>query len=139
MNIDNLRQLLDEATPGPWQQGTGVHDNVIRAEGDFDWVGVGGTRHDTRDPVFRGQVSNRDGQHVADARAIVALRNAAPDLLAAVEALERLTDAAGPIGEDDGPDHIFAPTDPEWQEFEAALADARAVLRRLRGEGPRDV
>lgn len=66
--------------------------------------------------------------------ALSALWTVAPDLLAAVEALERLTDAAGPIGEDDGPDHIFAPTDPEWQEFEAALADARAVLRRLRGE-----
>ena len=58
----------------------------------------------------------------------------ASDLLAAVEALERLADAAEPITKDDSPDHVFVPSDREWQEFELAQTYARAVLRRLRGE-----
>jgi hypothetical protein len=80
-----LRALSEAATPGPWRRDTGVHDNVIRAEGDFEWVGVTGRRHDMPEPVFAGQVSNRYGQHVADAAFIVAMERFVRDLLAREE------------------------------------------------------
>jgi hypothetical protein len=99
--LAEVRELLGRATPGPW---TVVHhepyeESVIKCNG-----------------IFRALLDGRRllRQH-EDAEAIVALRNLAPDLFAAVDAAEAVI-AAGCCG---------------CQDF-IALRDA---LARLKGGG----
>lgn len=125
MTLDNLRQLLDEATPGPWSTWSNGFDAGVVSDADgadpndrYRSLIFGGEPHE-------GYIDPDD----ADARLVVALRNAAPDLLAAVEALERLEKNHALRLDAHGLSQNIV------IEVEAAAwGNARAVLRRLRGE-----
>lgn len=114
--MSEARKLLDAATPLPWQV-------------------------DGRAMVHRWFAKNDDGQYVytdepQNAALIVHTVNRLPDYEAAVDALERLLDQVEdtdscPICMETMNDPL--PPDAHHTE-ECGATDARAVLRRLRGE-----
>jgi hypothetical protein len=76
MNLDELERLLAEATPGPWTTHSGEDGESYDC-----WI---------VDPAFVNVYGHIDGQDAKDAKAIVALRNEAPRLLAMARAGEML-------------------------------------------------
>lgn len=85
--VARLRRLLEEGTPGPWVVDKRNANVILPTYPEPEWVGVAGTRWD----VFVGQVSNRDrAQFTADAALIVAMHEALPALLTAIDLLREL-------------------------------------------------
>lgn len=78
-SLEELKALLEAATPGPWLRGRGT---VEEARGTHTPVQT----HDADVPALCW--------HEADAQLIAALRNAAPDLIQELEALRLVKDAA---------------------------------------------
>jgi hypothetical protein len=109
--MTDVKQLLERATPLPWSVGKSVHH-----DGHNLW------QTDTQ-----GDITSPNA-HLSpeDAALIVYSVNRLPDYEVAVDALERLCDAAEGHEHQhlDGPDCVPA----------VAVADIRAALRRLRGE-----
>lgn len=106
--IDRLRDLEQAATPGPWQCGTRfMETNVVRPKGQFDQVGIAGSRFDLPKALFTGQVSNITRQQwEADANLIAESRNALPALLAVAEAARLVSQWADAV--DQMPDELRA-------------------------------
>ena len=82
--IETLRALLSEATPGPWEANAGYVDEPGK---------------DGREIARLSNVGASNRAAHANARAIAALRNLAPELLAVVEAAanEPRTNADGEV------------------------------------------
>jgi len=133
--LDALEALLAGATDAPWQwldSGGDVDEYDELQDGRGEMVASG-----FRDDVLRSTVT--------DGRLCAALRNAAPDLLAAgrsgpdVERLRRIEAAARRFIEGwEGPDEMgdegeFIHNHPEWPDDTGILAHASAgQLRTLR-------
>lgn len=76
--LDELRRLLGEATPESW-----TREWLDDDEGDVEIMRVGSGH---RIALIESRIVGEN--HVADADLIVALRNAAPDLLARIDSLQ---------------------------------------------------
>ena len=104
MKLEELKALLEKATTGPWQRATipGQREGSFPVESDWTAVtGFQGTFTELADPMSR------------DTELAIALRNAAPALIACAETLERI------VGDRNA-------------EIGAALEnEAKAVLRAL--------
>ena len=112
----DLKELLAEATPGPWRYGAITMDDDGLAGPHHEIVLL--TKHPDAYPS------------TADVNLIVHLRNHAEDYEAAVEALDELAEAGASVNYDDTePDPGFG----DWRRFDGALTDARTALARLRG------
>ena len=88
LDLDELEKLLAEATPGPWE----VQGPTVNSESYDCWYVRGLDNYGVAETdAFRGS-PEIDG---ADSRAIAALRNSAPTLLALARAGRGLAEAAG--------------------------------------------
>ena len=85
--IDEIEALLARATPLPWRAGQ-WHPNTIAADG--------GWPVDTSCSGMEGGGCER----IEDRDLIVALRNAAPDLIAVVRAAAKVADGLAVVGQD---------------------------------------
>jgi hypothetical protein len=112
--MTDVKRLLDEASPIPWSQ---PHPPTIEAAT---------IRHIIREHGNGPQIANTI--LAEDAALIVHAVNHLPDYEAAVDALERLLEAHDSYQ----PGSVRALE--QADEFEAAEDNARAALRRLRGE-----
>ena len=115
MNIDNLRQLLDEAT----------HLNFWRPEGKHG-IGAGGL------VIFCGSFNEYGCGDTANRDLAVHAVNSLPDLLAAIEALDEMVHDA--ISLNASCVHHYGNTTYPCSCF-VPVERIEAVLRRLRGEG----
>lgn len=86
-DLNRLRELLDKATPGPWN---GYDDSGSTGRQEIVASGV---------TVARCYVGNPNGRN--DAQLIVALRNCAPEMLAVVDAARRIDQWSGDLYEFD--------------------------------------
>lgn len=107
--LRNLRNLLAKATPREWRVGR----EVPRSTGVVGAVWFGNMDPDVPGPV--GEAGH------TDAALIVALVNAAPALLDAAEAVERVQ-ALADHWENDGVRHVRGYVDQRLTDLRAALA-----------------
>jgi len=86
LDLDELEKLLAEATPGPWE----VQGPTVNSESYDCWYVRGLDNYGVAETdAFRGS-PEIDG---ADSRAIAALRNSAPTLLALARAGRKMYEA----------------------------------------------
>lgn len=127
--IARLKALEAAATRGPWERGTRpMETNVVRPKGQFDWVGVAGSRFDLPTPLFTHQVSNISRQEwEANAALIAESRNALPGLLCVAEAAEKLLRRFEATRE---PTATLA----DHEAFGASIAELERALEQLAAE-----
>lgn len=113
--MTDVKKLLDEATPLPWRD-LWEHSDP---EGDYP-VGIKGNDGEPNNWVVRHDDDLGTPLDKNNALIVHAV-NHLPDHEAAVDALKRLT--------------WLADGDQDDEEWDDAYREARAVLRRLRGEG----
>lgn len=81
MNLDELEKLLEKATPGPWR----VSDERECGEDHFASIlshdDPKGRRGFPEVAILNGRAPYRDGEGMVNAELIVALRNAAPEMI----------------------------------------------------------
>ena len=90
IDLDELEKLLAEATPGPWgirEEGRGRKEVLVIVSGAYE----------DEEPGICGPHSSSWPLEASDADAIVALRNAAPTLLALARAGRRLAMVADAV------------------------------------------
>jgi hypothetical protein len=120
---DELRQLLADATPGPWEQAPWFTNTILPKRWiDGDQLGV--------DPNDRGPFSTVHAHSAADAALIVAAVNALPSLL---DELDRIA------GELAGANDYSEELEAERHDLRVALADAIDGFEECTGEYPKDL
>lgn len=137
VNTQELRELLEKATPGPWAV---RYDYVVQAPSFDDGRLV---------PVAQPYGVNSDGTDLfANARLIAAARNALPALLDEIDALRAalhtlICEVVGLVEESEGVYGLHLNGDPSpWEEllpggrFErlTSLHDAEALIAPPQGE-----
>lgn len=98
MNLDDLKELGQEATPGPWRRGEAhAHDSFLDVDKwGIAWVGTACDRPDVSGYNFdvRERIGQRDGSFIAAARnhwdRLIAVAEAARSLLSEDGAKEAL-------------------------------------------------
>lgn len=114
--LERLQELAKAATPGPWVVGGSYTVRTMRSS--LDWIARMRDRHH----------SHADSEDAANAKLIVTLHNALPDLLAVVEAAKELAEVARLRGDDELPHPAndtklwTARMQTAWDEVHAALA-----------------
>jgi hypothetical protein len=126
-DLESLEKLLAEATAGPWRTTTSCAAYEYCSVEGPEWTVCQVIYDDDRRPV---QGEDDDGKAIADARLIVALRNAAPELLAELKELrERVVAARADVFEE------AAKVCEEYLEYDEAVQWCVNDIRALAAEG----
>jgi hypothetical protein len=101
LDLNKLERLLSEATPVPWVAGWGGDPESEGKDGAGPYgivaMGLGGVCEAS--PISAPAHASSWERVEANMNAIAALRNAAPSLLAAVQAGKRLAESVEALGE----------------------------------------